>query len=182
VGAQDRKAARLLEEALPVLRTAQPLLADAARRQPELRGMERRADRLVRAATPLARESAPLLDDARPLVADLRSAGAPRAIADTGRLARSLNRQGQLLPLIAGAGRLARRAEAADVVGLAQEGVRLGREARRIGLVLADVQRRTLDVQGQTLAVQRETLAVQREALARLRSIDERTGGVVTPP
>lgn len=138
-----------------------------------------------------ARSAAPgLLDGLRRadgLVRALARTDSPEAIAEAGRLAERLRTAD-----LAGRVEIIARAvvetveRVRDLEAIARD---LEAVARDTGSDVEVLKAETLEFQREILAIQRETLAVlqrsqeiQEELLARVRSIDERTGGAVTPP
>lgn len=158
IGNQERMQRAITEKAVPLLRDLRPLTDDVRGAQPGLQGGLRRADRLVRETRPLVRELRPVTRDTASLLAELDAVDL-RGILDAS-------------------------GEASEATVDALTEVRRRDLVRRLATLADRADRdlpRLVRIQAETLAIQRRTLAVQEEALQRLRSIDQRTGGGVTP-
>ena len=152
---QDRKVARLMKEALPLLRATRPLVTSAS------------------AALPALRRG---LEQADP-VGTLRSVDdLTTGLSQQDRLLRLIDASLGALTQIEDRDLLARADEGLRAVPVALERLR-----RTVALQrdLLRMQRGTFQLQSQSLAVQRESLVVQRQSLRHIESLDRKTGGTV---
>ena len=163
----DRKIGALNARVFPLLDAVAPRdLGDA-------RKAGRDAAGLVRA---LARADAPeAIAATGELAVELRRANVGDVLAEGGLLARDLNEGRRLVGLIDRADRFLGLAEDYEVFEDVDRGADVAVDTNAIA-------RETLLIQRETFKILKQSLAVQTESLQRLRSIDERTGGAITPP